>query len=175
MAKYPLWTVGKDVSAQNLADGIPDIYVKSGPESATSDTTLSNDSELSGIPLGVGTWYICLSLFVSTPASATPDIKTQWAFTGTWNTPLRMCQGPGSTNTAGPETITVSKSGALAVNANSVYGLAATSAYALAVEKTYAAVVTVAGNLSLQWAQNTSDANATIVQAGSTFEVRQIA
>lgn len=175
MAKFPNWGVGLDVSAANLAAGIPDIYKKTTGEDRTSTTTLANDAELTGIVLPVGSFWIRLLLFWIDFTSATPDIKTQWAFTGTWNTPTRACIGPAATNTAAPGAITPTQSGGLATNVNAVYGAASGSTFYVATEETFDAVVTVTGSLSLQWAQNTSDATITSVKAGSAFMIKQLA
>lgn len=174
MSKFPDWGVGTEVSGTNLANGIPNIVVKSANQSRNTTTTLANDSELASIALEVGTWDIALFMMAHTPTSATPDLKTQWSFTGTWNTPLRMCQGPGPGNTATPEAIALVRLAGIAVNANATYGLASSSVPAVITERTFRAVVTAAGNLALQWAQNTSDAGNTTIQEGSTFVCRRI-
>lgn len=176
MAKYPPWQVGSSVSAANLALGIEDIYTKQGNESTISDTTLSNDAELVGIPLAVGTHHIRLLLLFYTDTSATPDLKTRWAFSGTWNNPIRAIMGPPSGNTAAAGAITPMLLAGIATNADASYGTAAGTANAyLATEESYNVVVTVAGTLSLQWAQRVSDASNSTVVAGTTFTTRQIA
>lgn len=175
MPKYPNWGVGLDASANNFALGIPNIIVKAADQTILNSTTLTNDSELANIPLAVGTHYVKLYL-MTTNAAATADIKTQWAFSGTWSAPLRMCRGPASSNTATADSVTPFRLSGIATNANATYGLGAGGAPAVIEEVTYSAVVTVAGNLTLQWAQNTIDAaNGTVVKLGSAFETRQIA
>jgi len=175
MAKYPAWGVGTDVSATNLALCVPDIYTKASALSRVNNT-LSNDPELVSIPLGVGTWHIKLLLFWCTDTSATPDFKTRWVITtGTWNNPLRARFGPGSGNTAAPNAVTPLQCGPTAAGSDAVYGTAAGTTFYNATEESYNVVVTVAGTLSLQWAQNTTDATNTTIQAGTTFELRQIA
>lgn len=175
MARYPNWGVGMDVSAQNLADGIPDIYKKVSGEDRTSTTTLANDAELTGIALPVGSYWIRLLLLWITFTSATPDIKTQWAFTGTWNNPTRACCGPAASNTAAASAVTPMQLNGITTNVNATYGTAAGSTFYVATEETFDAVVSVAGNMSLQWAQNTLDASITSVKAGSAFTVKRLA
>lgn len=175
MAKYPNWAVGLDVSAANLALGIPNITVKSAAQSRSATAVLAADSELVNIALAVGTHWIRLNLLFYVAASATPDLRTTWAFSGTWNNPTRMRIAPASGNTTAPGSGPTLFLGGTAAETAAGYGCAAGSTPYLAVEETYNCVVTVAGNLSLQWCQNTSDANATTVDAGSAFITRQIA
>ena len=175
MSKYPEFLAGQKLTAALLAAGQWDKTVKQA-NSTKVNNTLANDTELAGITLGVGTWDVHFMIFAYCTGSATPDIKTQWTFSGTWNTPLRACVGPGSTNTGNSDTVTPVKMRAEAVNSNSSYGLGASGSYNEIHERCSTVVVTVAGTLSLQWAQVTTDAvNATTVPAGSYVEVRQIA
>lgn len=173
MAKYPDWTVGTDVSAANLALGIPDYYVKAA-SSTKANNTFADDTELAGIALGVGTFHVRLFLFAHCTGSATPDIKTQWTFSGTWNNPLRMCIGPSSTNTGGRDALTPMKMSAEPAATSVSYGLAASSGFTCITEESMDVTVTVAGNLALQWAQVTTDAvNVTTVQSRSAFIIKQ--
>jgi hypothetical protein len=176
MPKFPPWGVGVSVSGTNLALDIPDIYVKTANETATADIVLSNDAELTAIPLAVGTHWVKLMLLFYTDTTATPDIKTRWAFTGTWNNPIRACIGPPSSNVAAAGAITPMLMAGIAAGTDATYGSAAGTANAYVVlEESYTVVVTVAGTLSLQWAQRVSDASLTTVVAGTTMATRQIA
>jgi hypothetical protein len=181
----PTYAVGQRLTAallQELSDRFDDPaynptypYVK---QSATNrvNNTLADDDELVGIALAAGTYHIRAVLLFNNGGSATPDIKTQWAFSGTWNNPNRICTGPATTNTGNWDAITPMKYGGAASNVSVVYGVASSAAWSTASEETLLAEVTIAGNLSLQWAQNTTDAvNATILRPGSAFLVRQIA
>jgi hypothetical protein len=175
MAKYPNWAVGLDVSAANLALGIPNIVTKSAAQSRSGTATLADDSELVNISLAVGTHWVRLLLLAYADTSATPDIKTAWTFSGTWNNPGRARVGPGGGNTASPSAITPLLMGVTAAGTSGNYGFASGTTPYVITEESFNVVVTVAGNLALQWAQNTSDASNTTVAAGSTFITRQIA
>lgn len=175
MSRFPNWGGSDPLTVEKLRQMIPDIYTKTTAEARNNTTTLSNDAELTGIPLGVGTWHIKLLAFASCPGSATPDLKTQWAFTGTWNNPIRNCHGPGTANTAIFNAITPMNMAGYPAATNAVYGLAASAGYNAITEELYNATVTVAGNLSLQYAQNTATATDTFMLVGTTFQVRQIA
>lgn len=175
MSKYPAYYAGQKLTAALIAAGQWDKTVKQANSSKVNNT-LANDAELAGFALGVGTWEVHMMILAFNSGSATPDIKTQWTFSGTWNTPLRTCVGPGSTNTGNSDTLTPLKMRAEAVNSNSSYGLALSGSYSEIDERCSTLVVTVAGTISLQWAQVTTDAaNATTVAAGSYVEFKQIA
>jgi len=176
MAKYPPWGVGTDGSATNLALCVPDITVKAANQVKSNTAALANDTELTGIALGIGTHWVKLDLIFYNNTSATPDIKTRWVFTtGTWNDPLRMVDGPASGNTTTPDALNLLKRSAIAASVDIVYGCAAGTVPYHAIEESFRVVVTVAGTLSLQWAQNGATVADTTVLAGSTFSTRQIA
>lgn len=175
MAKFPDWGVGMDGSANNFALGIPDITVKGSATTRSATTTLSDDPALSSISLTTGTWHVKLWLIWATDTSTTPDIKTRWVHTGTWNNPNRLCLAPAPSNTATANAVTVLRMSPVAAGTDSVYGSANNALQSIALEESYTVVVTADGLLSLQWAQNTSDASNTTVGAGSAFEVRRIA
>lgn len=172
MATYPVIEVGDLVTADLLTSMQTQTYVKLSSTGRTSTTTLADDPELVGIPLAIGTWNVRL-LIRWTVANATPDLKTQWGFTGTWNNTSRLTIGPGLTNTAAATAVTPIRFADAATNADAAYG-GLSGPYATT-EEAYDVVVTVAGSLSLKWCQQASDAGATTVNAGSTFEVRRLA
>jgi hypothetical protein len=175
VSKFPVYYSGLRLTAGLLTSGQWDKTVKQA-SSTKVNNTLANDSELTGFALGVGTWKVHVMILAFNTGSATPDLKTQWAFSGTWNNPNRACTGPSSTNTAAPDVVTPTKMRVDAANTNVSYGLAASATVCEIHERSATVVVTVAGSLSLQWAQTTTDAvNATTVAAGSFLEYRQIA
>lgn len=149
-------------------------YTKTAASSKVNNT-LANDTELTGIALEAGTYWIKLNLLFNNGGSATPDIATRWGFTGTWNNPNRQCIGPASTNTGNWDATTPLKMGAVATNVSCIYGVAASAAWHGATEESFEVEVTVAGDLSLQWAQNSTDAaNATFVRQGSAFMIKKL-
>ncbi len=173
MARYPNWTVGTDVSAANLADGLPDYYVKEALEPRVNNSVTA-DAELSGIALAVGTYHVRLVARVNN-ASATPDLRTQWTFSGTWNNPNRIVRGPASSNTGNWDATTPLKFGGVAAGTSAIYGLAASAAWHAIEEEAFNVTVTVAGNLAFAWAQNSTDAaNATNCQPGSAFIIKKL-
>jgi hypothetical protein len=172
MSKYPAFLSGQRLTAALLAATQWDKTMKTLATPKTN-ATLANDPELSGVVLGVGQWDIRMLIFASNTVT-TGNLRTQWSFTGTWNNPLRACVGPDLT-TGGPSDITEMSLQAFATNSSRDYDLGNTSAYTGIQEFTSTAVVTVAGQLALSWAQATANATATNVQPGSYIECRQIA
>lgn len=174
MARYPQLTAGQRLTAAVLQEMIPDKIVKAAATDRTSTTTLADDPELQGLALAAGTYEIHVMIFAAS-ASATPDIKTTWEFTGTWTTPVRALDGPGTTATGGATANTDWRADGQAANSSAAYSLAATSDYSVIHEEAHDVVVTVAGDFSLQWAQQTSDGTATSVKAGSYISARRVA
>lgn len=176
MAQYPDWEVGDLVTADLLDAMVHKVYNKANATSRNTTTTYADDPDLLNIPVGVGTWEIELVGFFNFSNATNGGLKTRWGFSGTWNNPLRNCMGPGSTNTGGTSVVTpVTLSAAGASTQDAIYLGSSTSAYYAFREVSFNAVVTVAGNLSLSWAQNSSSANNTIVHENSGFKLRQVA
>lgn len=171
---YPSLAVGDLVTADLLQSMVPKYYVKPSPESRNTTTTLADDADLQSIALAVGTYEIELLGFFHLTTTTTQKIKTQWAFSGTWNGPVRHIVGPGSAQTAATTDATETNVRAQAVNTDATYDCSVSTAFSCFREWTCNAVVTVAGNLSLQWAQSASSGNNTTLDTGTTFRVRQI-
>ena len=175
MATYPNIEIGDLVTADLLDSMLPKTHSKATSTTRNNTASLANDDELTGIALGVGTWDITLNAFW-TCASTTPKIKTRGGFTGTWTTATRTCLGPGNAQVAGPEAVTEATfRGYTTDTQDAVYSTSTSVAYSTFVEICRNVVVTVAGTLSLQWAQSTANASNTVMQAGSSFVVRQAA
>jgi hypothetical protein len=173
VAQYPVITAGTRLTADLLDSMLVDVTVKATTENRISTTTLAADSELQGVSLSIGRWEVVVTGGWQSSTAATVA-KTQWAFTGTWNNPLRMCDGPTSTNTTiGSGAYSRQWSGYL-TNGNTTYGLASSSAFTHFREESALIVVTVAGLMSFNWAQNASSANNTGLVSGSKIIARKI-
>lgn len=156
------------------------FILKSADESVTSSTTLQADDALIRT-LAVGTWLIDLSLITS--GAAAGDLKVAWAFSGTTSAAYRAGRGPTTTTTsaingAAATTVGVNRSAvagdtAPTITAATSYGVDGTN-WSFITERGVL-VVTVAGTLTVQWAQDTSSATATIVRAGSHLWCRKVA
>lgn len=174
MSVYPLIEVGDLVTADLLASMQSQSYTKQTGTARNTTTTLAADPELTGIPLAVGTWDIDLQVF-ATATTSNQAIKGRWIFTGTWAATVRNCSGPGSTNTAVADQVTPANSRGYGTDSqDAVYGMLASTAYSSIRESVRGLVVSVAGTLSYQWAQNVSSANNITVQPGSNFTTRRV-
>jgi hypothetical protein len=138
------------------------------------NNTMTADPELAGIPLAVGTYEIDLVLMWTQLTTNTQKLRTQWGFSGTWNTPIRAVMGPGSAATSARTDVAEMQDGGYASNVDALYSVAAGAGFAVVREWCRLVTVTVAGNLSLIWAQNTTSANITSVKAGTSFVTRKI-
>lgn len=166
---------GDFITAAAVNDMVGRSYTKGVATSRNTTTTYTDDPELNGIPLSVGTWAIELVGFFTLTTTATQKIKTRWVFTGSWNSPIRACYGPGFAQTAGPAAATESTFSAYVSDSqDAIYDQAAGGTFGVFLEKSVSVVVTTAGNLSLQWAQSASSANNTTVQPGTGFAVRKV-
>jgi hypothetical protein len=175
LSTYPPLAAGSKITAALLTSMLPNTVVKGTTTDRTNTTTIANDPDLAGIALGVGTWSVEVLIFATTPTTSTQQLKTQWSFTGTWNTPIRACFGPGATNSAARTAVTPSTYNGAGSTTDSVYGFAASTGFNTVMERCDLVVVTVAGTMALSWAQNVSSANATSVKSGSSIRVRQLA
>lgn len=174
MSKFPVYQAGQRLTATLLSQAVEDVTVKTTAEIRTSTSTFANDAELAGVTLGVGSWRVEFQIFGTGGAAAVP-IKTQWAFTGTWNNPLRMIDGPLAANATAPAAGPLRRIDPITASADSVYGMTtAGGAYYRWTEYCKLVTVTVAGTIALKWAPNASNANSGGVMAGSSLTVRQI-
>lgn len=171
------FAIGQRLTADLLTDFLaltPIVYTKASSTDRNTTTTYADDPELKDIPLAVGTYDIELIGFY-TVASTTPKLKTQWHFTGTWNSPIRNCLGPGSTNIAAPDIVTPSTAqGYVADSQNATYNSSTSPSYSVFREVALNVTVTVAGNLSLQWAQSVSNGSNVSVKGGTSFRIRKL-
>jgi hypothetical protein len=154
----------------------PVAYAKASSTARNTTTTYAADPELTGIPLAVGSYEIELILFWTQTTTATQKVKTRWIFSGTWNNTVRAVIGAGSNNTAAPGNVAESQISAYrADDQDAVYCQAAGGTFGIVREISRNVVVTVAGDLSLHWAQSASSGNNTTVHAGTVFQVRKTA
>jgi hypothetical protein len=166
---------GDTLAAADLQILLPNVVMKSANQARASTIVPADDSEISAIALGVGTWEIIMRIFAFNGTSNVPGLATRWGFTGTANAPVRHCQGPGSSQVAASSGITDSFLRGVPTGTSTAYGLAANSSYAEITESTANFVVTSLGNLSLQWSQAVSGTGATTIAGESYVSYRQIA
>lgn len=149
--------------------GIADYVIKAANESLASSTTAQNDNDLA-YPLAANAVYeieVCLIVTGSTAG----DIKTQWAIPS-GATGSRLCVGPTSTAAAftGQEQ-TQARMSAHGWTTSVPYSI---EPAAVAIVERGPIATTTAGTLTLQWAQVTSSATATVVGTNSYLRVVRI-
>lgn len=145
--------------------GVPQVITQTVDQQVVSSTVLVNNTALT-LALSIGTWLLQLrGLFLGVGGTG-QGWKAQMSFGGT---------------TAGPTALGgVTSANAVAAATAGIAGAAVTAA---AVSSTSGDVcnldlilqVTVAGTLNIQFAQNSSSANATVMKAGSTLIATRVA
>lgn len=151
------------------------VKIKQSDESRSSTTTMTDDSELT-VALAAGTTYFIEAMIVAN-SGATPDLKYSFVYTGTLtdaatfesagdaaapNTggagdSLAPCHSLGGSNLITPRVRTRNGSNtAGTLEVGHIRGVLITN---------------TAGNLKIQWAQNTSDASNTTVYKGSYISI----
>lgn len=166
-----------DLLNANVVDFMPTTLTKTAATARASTVTPTDDPELSGIALGVGTWEIDFRGFSTMVAATTNGIRTRWGFTGTAADANRLCFGAGSGNTAGAASVTLVNAIARPwLSQDSIYSIASGAglSYAGFREVVSEFVVTVAGNFSIQWAQQTSNASTVSLMQSSAVTIRKV-
>lgn len=170
MTTYPIAYVGQPVTADFWNSGQWNYVTKAAGTGITSDATINDDPELSGVSLAVGVYHVEIELLAQTAAgTATIDLDVAWEFSGTASG-TRMCRGPAASATNRADT-NVTRIGA-GLTSEVTYGLASTATACL--EESCIMTVTVAGVLDIKWAQNASTAELTTVAAGSFLRWKQV-
>lgn len=154
-------TAGTGLAWTTLVSGATVKTVrKSSDQTVTSSTTLVNDSQLK-FAVAANETYIFQAWLYTYAADGTPDIKV--TFTGPSGSTVLWSSSQVIFNSGAATTLTVVNPGGttadLFVDANfraiQLYGTILNGA--------------TAGDVQLQWAQNTSSANGTSVKAGSSI------
>ncbi|NUR03059.1 MAG: hypothetical protein HOY79_43090 [Streptomyces sp.] len=169
MSQFPALLAGQRMTAAVAAQMLPYWAQKIGPTGRASTTTLADDPDLILALPGAGTFTFELFLNYTGGTLGSSDLKMAMVYSGSssygvWavngvntTSTAQVNMGGNGTGTAG--TITVGTSGGTFLTVDIKGELVATSA----------------GNLSLQWAQNTSNATATNLRQGCWMRVTQIA
>lgn len=165
MTTYPTWSAGQRVTAAGLTAMEPLIAYKLANEQVTSSTTLQNDDELF-LAVEAGGLYI-LDCWVEFTATSGVDIKVAWTFPA-GSSMNYSALGTGITNYTDYDSSVVAGGTSRGARGNGATPQGISSRGHLQASST-------AGTLQLQWAQNTSNAAATTVLAGSWIRLNRIA
>ncbi|MFM9796515.1 hypothetical protein [Streptomyces turgidiscabies] len=172
MATYPPIPPGTTLTSGLLTSMLPITATKTATESVTSSTTLQNDDQLAVPVEANATYEVALLLLHDSDATVAGDIKVAW----TGPAGATMNWGVHGANTsAGSSTgvTSVNMQTRTIVEFASFGGGDSTGTVALV----FGTLVTAgtAGTLQLQWAQETSNAVATNVRAGSRLTLTRTA
>lgn len=151
---------GNIVDAADIA--VPYYLAKATSESVTSSTAFQNDDDFV-LALPVGVWRVELRLTVSGPSAS--DLKVTWTNTGTMALIGRSVVGPSTATT--DTTSGLAKFQALALGSSGTYGTDGSNS--ASVWEDLLIEVTVAGTLTMQWAQNGSGTATTLSASSRVF------
>lgn len=146
--------------------GVPQIIVKPSAQQVLNSTALVNDTALSAALAAGGTYQVNLRLQLSGVGGTGQGWKVSAAFSGSV-----ALDGAGAGVVAGNGTavVTASSIGGTMTNA------AISSAASDAVNMDFILVVGTGGTLNVQFAQNSSSANATQMNQGSVLTITRVA
>lgn len=163
--QFPVLFAGQRITAALLNQMIALKVVKPTDESLASSATLQNDNDLVLPLVANATYLLQMQLGYEGGTAGASDLKIGWTFpTGT--TIRWMAIGNSTTPTFGS---------AVGKSESTVVGFATNGAGVL--QSLFVSgevtVSSTAGNLQLQWAQNTINATATIVHAQSWIRLER--
>lgn len=150
-----LFAAGQVLTAAQLNALVPVTAVKLADETLNNVTGLQNDDELLWAVSASSTYLLHLS--ISYNSGTTPDIKFGWSVPASTTMKWRVI----GADTAGAVILT---SG---LTESSVQPIGGAGADTHLLVEAVITVSTTAGNVTLQWAQNTANVSNTIVRAGS--------
>lgn len=145
--------------------GVPQLIEKNADQQIASSTVLANDTQLT-VALAVGVYLVSLRLLLLGIGGTAQGYKVQATFSGTIT---------GVTQGAGVNTVN-GTAGAIAALINAAITAATiSSTTGDTFNADFSLNVTVAGTLTVQFAQNSSSANATVMKTGSLLAVTRVA
>lgn len=173
MAKYPSIGVGTRVTADLLNRMLPEVVVKQSNTSRTTTTTATADPDLT-IAVEANATYRIKFFVIYTCGVTSPNngfIRTNWSVPTGTTSANRYLMGSASNQTDAISTL-VQRRGA-PYNSDAGYGGRTSTTFLE--EEGILVTGANAGNVTLNWAQLTSVATATVVYADSYVEALRIA
>lgn len=171
MSTYPAWAAGQRVTAALLTAAQPAMAYKLADQSvssSTTGTTLINDSHLF-LPLAINATYELVYCYLAYDGQ-TPNADIKLAFTLPTGAVMRWAPWGGAIGS--PSAVdTVDKDASAGARPLGTFGFPARMTARPAGRITTSST---AGNLQLQWAQNTANATATTLYAGSCLGLLRI-
>lgn len=148
---------------------------KAADQSVTSSAVLANDTHLSIAIPAAGTYLFDVWLMALSAADAAGDLNVAFSF------PTGTCDwqgiGPHNSLATGSNVVGewIARNAATSGVTATPYGLSANGGIPLGIRLHGRLVATASGTLRLMWAQQTSNANASTLKAGSHMTVQQVA
>lgn len=159
---------GNRLSADRFNSVTPYFSQKAADTSIASSVAVTADADLV-LTLPANRTYV-VRLHIGARGAVAGDIKADWTSTGTLTCNARFCNGPATTMTgAGGSDVneTNMKIPMRGFGDDVSYGIETSADSAHIWEVLVVATGASGGNLQFRWAQNTSNATATVVVAGS--------
>ena len=174
MATYPTWTAGQRITAALLLAAQPATYYKAATTSRSSMTTLADDPDLT-VTLDASATYT-IEMVLSYAALTAAGFQTAWSVSAGVTSVNRSVDGPGSSAAdASADNISMRSGVHNYATAVSCGTRNSGSNQLVAVERALVTTDTTGGTVTLQWAQATSNATATLLSVSSYMTVTRIA
>ncbi len=159
---------GKRVRTSDIT---PRYFIsKAANETVTSSTAMQDDDDFVGIALEAGKYYWITAILHASGAAA-GDVKVGWTTTATISDTGRSCIGP-STGTADVTASAVMRCSNHAYTTAIAYGIDGAASTCIMEHLRF--YCDVAGTLTMQWAQNTSNATGTTLSAASYLTIEEL-
>lgn len=172
MAKWPQIRAGSEVLAALLDEMLPEVIVKDSNTSRASTATATLDPELQFTGEASGIYLIEFNLMPA--ATTTADFKTKWEVPS-GSSGLKTALGPGSTASDGDADNIAMRAGVHLFSTEVLYsGVRNDNSKAYLVQEFGVITLATAGTIGLSWAQNTSNATAAILYAGSWMRATRL-
>lgn len=165
--QFPQLFAGQRLTADLARQMIPFFAIKSTTTSRASTTTLSADPDLVVSLPAAGTWMYELWLNYTGGTLGSSDLKVRMNYSGTSTFDVFGVHGINTTSTS-----QFTAAGGTAAGGGLAVGTSGGNFFTVIIGGSL--VATTTGDLSLQWAQNTSSATSTNVRQGSQMRVWQI-
>lgn len=166
MSQYPSISAGQQITASLLTQMLPLWAVKPAATSRSATTTVADDPDLALSLPRTGTWAFGVWLNYTGGTLGSSDLKITVNYTGTSSFGVWGVNGITTASTSQLNAGGAALAGTLAL------GTSGGTFFTADIKGTV--VTTTTGVLSLQWAQNTSNATATNLRQGCWIRAWQI-
>lgn len=167
--QFPSVSAGQRLTADLISQMLPLWAVKGGATGRTSTTTLADDPDLLLALPGSGTYAFELFLNYTGGTLGSSDLKMAMVYSGTSANGVWAVNGINTTSTA------QANMGGNGTGAAGTITVGTSGGSFLTVDLKGYINTTSSGNLSLQWAQNTSSGTAVTLRQGCWMRVTQLA